>query len=211
MAIRVSRFVRDLGELRVDNAWNPWGEYDPELDADFALANRSMYLDDFLSEHVGAEYALIGLAPGYAGARFSGVPFKDEEELYSRYGVRLSQRFSPWAEGTAGTVRATTRALGIDPVYWNVFPIHPHNPGDNLSNRTPTRAEIEEYGIPWLTRFLQLVHPGIVVPVGRAAETALKALAASGMPVNLSPYVRHPSHGGEEAFRRGMLTIVRGS
>jgi hypothetical protein len=73
---------------------------------------------------------------------------------------------------------------------WNVVPTHP---GDERSNRRPTRAEIEA-GLPFAR---ELACGRRTIAVGRIAHAATGA-----------PYVRHPSHGGAAAFRRGVQGLL---
>lgn len=85
--------------------------------------------------------------------------------------------------------------LGIedDVLLWNVVPTHPHEPGRPYTNRRPSRVEVEAS-----SRFLEGVARGRrVVAVGRLAEQVTGA-----------PYVRHPSHGGAEAFREGLTRLL---
>ena len=57
----------------------------------------------------------------------------------------------------------------------------------------PTRAEIEA-SRPFVR---ELARGRKVVAVGRVAQVALEA-----------PYVRHPSHGGAQAFREGLRRLL---
>lgn len=132
----------------------------------------------YLSDRAGATILLVGEAPGYRGARVSGVPFTSERQLTGA---------GP-AEATATIVRRTLRELDLeeDVLLWNVVPTHP---GTATTNRAPTREEVEAG-----RRFCEPLAVGrLVVPVGRIAEQALSR-----------PGVRHPSRGGATAFRRGL-------
>jgi uracil-DNA glycosylase len=73
---------------------------------------------------------------------------------------------------------------------WNVVPTHP---GDERSNRTPTRAEVAA-GIPFARA---LTRGRRVVAVGRVAQAALGG-----------PYVRHPSHGGGSEFAAALRRLL---
>ncbi|HET7043747.1 MAG TPA: uracil-DNA glycosylase [Gaiellaceae bacterium] len=126
---------------------------------------------------------LVGEAPGYRGARVSGLPFASERQLTGT---------GP-AEATATIVRRTLAELGLEEevLCWNVVPTHP---GTESSNRPPTRVEIEA-GLPFLER---LARGRRTVPVGRVAHAVIGGA-----------YVRHPSRGGAEAFRRGLAAALR--
>jgi len=138
----------------------------------------------YLAAREHARFLLVGEAPGYRGARVSGVPFTSERQLTGA---------GP-AEATATIVRATLEELELeeDTLCWNAVPTHP---GTETANRHPTRAEIEGG-----SRFLeQLARGRRLLAVGRVAEAATGAA-----------YVRHPSHGGAEAFRSGLLRFAAG-
>jgi uracil-DNA glycosylase len=141
-------------------------------------------LAGYLAGRKHASYLLVGEAPGYRGARVSGVPFTSERQLTGA---------GP-AEATATIVRAALAELELEEetLCWNVVPTHP---GSETTNRRPSRAEIEAG-----SRFLaQLARDRRVIAVGRVAEAVTGA-----------PYVRHPSHGGAEAFRSGLLRFAAG-
>jgi uracil-DNA glycosylase len=129
----------------------------------------------YLSARADAPILLVGEAPGYRGARVSGIPFTSERQLTGT---------GP-AEATATVVRAALGELGLEDAVlcWNVVPTHP---GTAASNRRPTRAEIEG-GRGFLAA---LARGRRVIAVGRLAERTTGAA-----------YVRHPSHGGASAFR----------
>ncbi len=126
---------------------------------------------------------LVAEAPGYRGTRVSGVPLTSERQLTGA---------GP-AEATATIVHATLAELALtgEVLLWNVVPTHP---GDERSNRPPTRAEIEA-GLPFAR---ELARGRRLVAVGRVAQRALGG-----------PYVRHPSHGGASAFRSGLELALR--
>jgi uracil-DNA glycosylase len=87
------------------------------------------------------------------------------------------------------------RELGLEEhvLLWNVVPTHPHRPGDPSSNRRPRADEIEA-SRPFLE---QLAAGRRLVPVGRIAEAAIGKAG-----------IRHPSHGGAQAFRAGLAALV---
>jgi uracil-DNA glycosylase len=136
----------------------------------------------YLEERVDAPLLLVGEAPGYRGARVSGIPFTSERQLSG----------SGPAEATATIVHRVLGELHLDEsvLLWNAVPTHP---GTEASNRAPSAAEVDAG-----RRFALLL--GLVrhvIPVGRVAESAL------GL-----PGIRHPSRGGARAFRAALVECV---
>jgi uracil-DNA glycosylase len=143
---------------------------------------RCERLRTYLEEHDAADLLLVGEAPGWRGTRISGIPFTSERQLTG----------SGPAEATATIVRRTLAELELDALCWNVVPTHP---GTATTNRRPTAGEVAA-SVPFLE---ELARGRRVVAVGRLAERVTGA-----------PYVRHPSHGGGTAFRRGLLRFRPG-
>ena len=142
----------------------------------------------YLEERRDADVLLVGEAAGYRGARVSGIPFTSERQVTGE----------GRAEATATVVHRVLAELGIAErvLLWNVVPTHPHRSGEWATNRTPTAREVEA-GL----RHLEPLATGRrVVPVGRVAHAALGGL-----------YLRHPSHGGAVAFRRGLRALFAAS
>ncbi len=137
----------------------------------------------YLEARADAPVLLVGEAPGYRGARVSGVPFTSECQLTG---------CGP-AEATATIVHRVLAELGLEDqvLLWNVVPTHP---GTASTNRLPTRAEIAA-GLPFVR---DLARGRRVVSVGRFAHAALGGAC-----------VRHPSHGGARDFRAGLLDVLR--
>ena len=165
-------FVERLAAARIGRTYNQY--------ADSAL--RRARLTAYLAERAGAPILLVAEAPGYRGARVSGIPLTSERQLTGA---------GP-AEATATIVHRVLAELGIadDVLLWNLVPTHP---GTSTSNRPPTRREIEA-GAPFLA---ELVLGRSVIPVGRLAHASLGGR-----------YVRHPAHGGASAFRAGLRAAL---
>lgn len=142
-------------------------------------------LADYLANRACAPVLLVGEAAGYRGARVSGIPFTSERQLTGA---------GP-AEATATIVHRVLAELGLEEevLLWNVVPTHPHRPGEPQSNRRPTGMEIEA-GVQFAR---ELSRARRTIAVGRLAEAVVGA-----------PAVRHPSHGGAQAFRTGLEQLL---
>jgi hypothetical protein len=146
---------------------------------------RRERLAAYLEAKRSAPILMVGEAAGFRGARISGIPFTSERQVSGR----------GTAEASATIVHRALAELGIedDVLLWNVVPTHPHEPGRPYTNRRPSRVEVEAS-----SRFLEGVAYGRrLVAVGRLAERVTGA-----------PYVRHPAHGGAEAFRDGLRRLL---
>ena len=139
-------------------------------------------LDAYLEARRHARILLVGEAPGYRGARISGLPFTSERQLTGT---------GP-AETTATIVQRVLAEVEQDVICWNIVPTHP---GTERSNRRPTRAEITA-GSRFAAR---LARRRSVLAVGRLAAAALD-----------TTYIRYPSHGGAREFREGLLRFAAG-
>jgi uracil DNA glycosylase superfamily protein len=170
-------FIDRLVSARIGETWNFYRE-GPGADV------RRARLAEYLVAHADAELVLVGEAPGYRGARVSGLPFTSERQLTGA---------GP-AEATATIVHRVLAELELTDrvLLWNVVPTHP---GTATSNRRPTRAEVGAGRV--FAR--ELARGRIAVGIGRLAAEALDA-----------PYVRHPSRGGLAGFRDGLLQFAPG-
>lgn len=141
-----------------------------------------MRLRGYLDAKAGAQFLLVGEAAGYRGARVSGIAFTSERQLTG----------SGPAEASATVVHRVLAELGVEDevLLWNAVPTHP---GTTISNRTPTRDEVDAS-----RRFLEALLPGRhAIAVGRVAASVLDA-----------PYVRHPARGGAAAFAQGLRRML---
>ena len=95
MSSRVDQFV-DLLQEHGSNGLvgNPWADCDRDFDIDRrAPRHRSNHLRAYLNARLNtAEALLIAEAPGYQGAKFSGIPMTCERTLLGR---RKKPRVSP--------------------------------------------------------------------------------------------------------------------
>lgn len=213
----ISAFIHQLMRHPAQaHVFNPWRDHDPLNDDDVAAPDwRRHHLQRYLEEREGrAKVLLIGEAPGYQGAKFSGCAMTSERRLLeaapdnpffsgikrrtSRTQLSNGKRNPHGAlEPTASIVWPALLALGHshDFVLWNAFAWHPHQPNQPLSNRTPSEGELFS-GQAILQHFLSLYPQAQLIAVGRKSEATLAAL---GVPAHA---VRHPANGGATLFRQ---------
>ncbi len=156
---------------------------------------------------------LIGIAPSYRGARFSGIPFTSEAQLqglkpFSFYNLNPFSQTSlgtPRSENSAAIVWGTLSRMNINTVkktlLWNVLPFHPHKKNQPLSNRDPLPEELH-YFKPLLLQMLSLSRPRRIFAVGKIAGDFLTTLGIS------STLLRHPAYGGGPRFKQQLLRAL---
>jgi hypothetical protein len=190
-----------------DTTFNQYRDIHPELDRSQAAALRCQNLRCYLKAFSGARHVLVGEAAGYAGCRFSGIPFTCEAQwegleplawTISKPLARSSTAESPWVERSARMVWET---LGVrtDCLLWNAFPWHPFANSDPLSNRAPGRDLYD--GLDVLRCLLSLLPDARPYAVGRVAQRALSLIGVE------APYIRHPSRGGKRQFVAGVAAL----
>ena len=168
-------FVSRLTEARIGETFNFYRD-----------GPRAALLCDrliaYLEAKADTDVLLVAEAPGYRGARVSGIPLTSERQLTGA---------GP-AEATATIVHRVLAELGATDrvLLWNIVPTHP---GDEGSNRRPTQVEVAA-GLPFVE---ELAQGRLVIPVGRLAQGALGG-----------SFVRHPARGGAGEFCRGLAAIL---
>lgn len=201
------------------NVFNLYHVTDPAHDVRGGAAKRRENLRRYLKAIPSPRYILIGLCPGWRGARFTGVPFTDEARLCltgSCYD-RTSTSPTPLRELSAGVVMDMIGARN-DVVCWNAVPWHAHEPENPMSNAIPG-AEAVTLGATELEYFLSRVYPlAQPVSVGEIARDVLRKIGMRhAVPMDDSSiwsqfraaiHLRHPSHGGAREFREGLARLL---
>lgn len=198
-------FVAALSAIRLAGVFNPYRDRCGVHDLANAPALRRANLRAYLmaTEALEVDTIWMGRDLGYRGGRRTGLALTDELRLteFARAypGVSLSKatRGPAVAERTAAEIWEVLCRLARPPLLWNVFPFHPHEPGDPLTNRRFSAAELAQ--VTDLNRAL-VDWLGIkrVICIGQDAATYARSL---GVAVEC---VRHPSYGGVRDFRAGM-------
>lgn len=203
-----STFIKKIAGLQFKDAFNPYSDGCDEFDRDNAphirRTNLRLVIDAALRTSVDSLWIARDL--GYRGGRRTGLALTDEahlldhSQLYGDLPLKRATKGPVVAERTAKTVWQTLKLINRPVFLWNVFPLHPHEPNDPLSNRCHTRAEREACS-PLLTWLIANLQPKLIVAIGRDAEIALTEMRIPAR------QVRHPSYGGQADFVDGIRTL----
>jgi hypothetical protein len=203
-------FVNALAGIRLTNVFNPYSDVCPIHDRSDAATFRRRNLRTYLSAaaEIGVDTIWMGRDLGYRGGRRTGLALTDEyhlpslAKLYPGCQSRQATLGPAVSERTASEIWAVLHVIERPPLLWNVFPFHPHEPDNPLSNRKFTSRELSEVEeinlslISWL---------GIrrIVAIGQDA-----AQHAERFGVEVTA-IRHPSYGGVMEFRDGMRRLYK--
>lgn len=197
-----NEFVGRLAELRFEHAFNPYADrcsvYDlpdaPTLrrDALVSVINRALERE--------TDSLWVGFCPGHQGARRTGLAFTDDYVLQAhgeRWGLNLPRPTTgAWIkEPTTQAVWKELPRVKERVFLWNVFPLHPHEPGEPFSNREPNAQEFAA-GREALRELTDALNPARLVAIGKVAAKEIEG-AGGGREVVA---VRHPGHGGQREF-----------
>ena len=203
--MNLNTLIANLAQTRLSsNSMNQYGQDDPL--GVVRRQNLCLYGEWLLVQR--PTVLLLGEAVGYRGGRLTGLPFVSEHIMlkHSLFGrergyVKTAEWPTVCREATATMMWQTLDACAVYPALWNVFPFHPHQPGQSASNRKPTKAEWaigEQFVRGWLT----LLPISLIVAVGNTAEQALQSWGLACVKV------RHPSHGGKRSFQAGLTAVL---
>lgn len=203
--MNTAQFVERLSDLSFEDVFNPYADACGDFDRDDAPAIRRTNLKLVLDAAIASKVDSIWIARdlGYRGGRRTGLALTDEAHLndhstlYGDLPLARATRGPAMSERTATVIWETLNRVQRPVFLWNVFPLHPHEPGDPQSNRCHTRVERNACR-PLLAWLLEKLVPRVIVAVGRDAQFALADLGIEAM------QVRHPSYGGQSDFISGI-------
>ena len=196
-------FLAALDGLEFAHTFHPYRDRCPAHDRADAPRRRARMLRQLLERAAAAEIdALwIGRDPGHRGARRTGLALTDDLALpahMARWSLPALRptRSAPAREATAAAVWAELERIDAAVFLWNVFPLHPHEPGRPLSNR-PHNARERRAGEALLAELIDLLRPRRLAALG--ADAARTAARLSGRREVIR--MRHPARGGQRVFR----------
>ena len=204
-------FLAALGGLDFAHTFHPYRDRCPAHDRADAPRRRARMLRRLLERAAAAEIDALWLGrdPGHRGARRTGLALTDDLTLPAharRWGLeaRRPTRGEPVREATAAAVWRELERIEATVFLWNVFPLHPHEPGRPLSNR-PHNARERRAGEALLAELIDLLRPRRLVALGADAARAATRLAGGREVIR----VRHPARGGQRTFRAQMRALYK--
>lgn len=199
--------VRSFAEPDV---FNPYSSLCPHYDKPNAADVRFAVLARVLNRAIesGVDSIWIGRDLGYRGGRRTGLALTDDVHHHAhlgRWGIQPPESFLKGAavtERTASVIWGELDRIDEAVFLWNVFPFHPHDAREPMTNRAHSskeRAAGEEI-LAWLVR---LLSPKRLVAVGKDAHRSALHCARHEEVVA----IRHPSYGGKVDFIRGVRQL----
>lgn len=199
---RLHSFVTQVAAQQFENCFNPYADRCPVHDFIDAPSKRAKTLSRLVEKAEACEIDAIwiGRDLGYRGGRRTGLALTDDihiAEHLSRWGLTAKRPTvgEAVAERTAAVIWQMLSQTQLNVFLWNVFPLHPHEPGNPFSNRQHNAAE-RRFGEDALAALIELLRPKRIVCIGNDAYNALNRLQGSVPTVA----VRHPSYGGQTQF-----------
>jgi uracil-DNA glycosylase len=195
-------FIQQLCAVSLESVFNPYADRCRVHDLKNAPAIRARSLRSILevATDSGVDAIWIGRDLGYRGGRRTGLALTDDVHLGAhsrRWGV---EAFRPTTgevikERTAAVIWGSLQEIHRPIFLWNVFPFHPHEPGEPFSNRAHNNAE-RKIGEEILWELIRLLQPRRIVAIGNDASRTMSTASTAAF------QVRHPSYGGQTQFSR---------
>ena len=211
MSTLIDQLITSISNYQNNRLFNPCSQSCPnEISKKYYLQRRKN-----LIAHLSCPDPLciiIGEAPGYRGARFTGVPFTSEKLLVDQAiprvdhpkGKRITTRHIPWKEPSATIVweELHKHQVADRTILFNAVPWHPEGKDGPLSNRPPNAAE-KKAGLECLSLFFELFQDIPVMAMGNIASESLNRLSIE------HTKIRHPANGGAPLFRAGDTIFIQ--
>lgn len=196
------QFAKALSELNFENTFNPYSNRCVVHDLDDAPQRRLQTLTSVLEAATkrNIDSIWIGRDLGYRGGRRTGLALTDDVHIHD-YAERWELSFERPTRGevvverTAAIIWSILLQIKVPVFLWNVFPLHPHEPGNPFSNRSHNSRE-RKTGEEFLSQLIFFLKPCRLIAIGNDAARTARRLSSRPRVVQ----VRHPSYGGQKQF-----------
>ena len=192
----------NIRDLSFENTFNPYSNRCAVHDMDDAPERRQKSLQALLEVAIAREIdsMWIGRDLGHRGGRRTGLAFTDDlhiAEHAARWGMSIQRptKGEIAVEQTAGVIWTVLAQVKVSVFLWNVFPLHPHEPGKPFSNRPHNTTEREK-GEGILSELILLLKPNRLFAIGNDAGRSVRRICDDRQIFQ----IRHPSHGGKSQF-----------
>ena len=203
------QFVEALSKLKFENSFNPYSNRCVVRDLDDAPQSRLQTLLTVLETATKQDIdsVWIGRDLGYRGGRRTGIAFTDDVHIHEyaarwRLSIQRPTKGDVVAERTAAVIWNVLPQIEVSVFLWNVFPLHPHEPGNPFSNRPHNSLE-RRTGEEFLSQLILLLKPHRLVAIGNDAARTVHRLKCQHRIIQ----VRHPSYGGQTRFLAQMCKL----
>lgn len=208
---KLKSLINELSDRSFIDAFNPYKDYCEIYDTTKSNSVRKKNLESYLEYFSKLESVdlWIGRDLGYKGGRRTGIPFTSEiniNNLNSKLGLDLkieSINKVLSSEVSANTIWEIFNNLSNNIIFWNIYPYHPYNIGNPLSNRKFNKEE-EIFGLTILKTLIDSLNINRIVCIGNDSANSLKKIKIKNIPISS---VRHPSYGGVNIFKKQMAEI----
>jgi len=200
-------FVQQLSELEFDDVFNPYMDRCQEFDRwDAPRRRRELLLATIeAAAAVELDSLWVGRDLGYRGGRRTGIALTDDIHLEMharRWAISFTRatKGKPMGERTAAIIWNVLSGIRMRIFLWNIFPLHPHQPGEPFTNRPHRRVE-RIVGEDVLANLIDLLRPRRVIAIGSDAGKSISRIVGKSTACTSElRQVRHPSYGGHKVF-----------
>ena len=199
--MNAQQFIDHLSEVALEGVFNPYKDqcdvHDHLQSPAIRRLNLYHYLDAVARDNLHSVW--LGRDCGYRGGRRTGIALTDElnlETLNRRLnidGLAKATASHSMKERTATEVWKMICDVDAKVFLWNVFPFHPFEGENSMSNRKHSAREFNECR-DLLHCLLEWLQPESIVTLGVDAYNTVRKLGFDATPA------RHPSYGGHIEF-----------
>jgi hypothetical protein len=203
---KIDDLIETIKATRFENVFNPYvhncNVHDHKKSCQIREENLRIYLNRQLK--LEPEIIWLGRDLGYRGGRRTGIPLTDEMHLAILNQTLGTDKIAKATatelvkEMTAREIWKLASHFSLPPFLWNVFPFHPYEHDNAMSNRSHSKTEFQS-SQKILETILDIFDFKYYFALGRDAYAVLDEMGLK--PV----YVRHPSHGGQREFSKTII------